>query len=135
MIEDNVGVALSALGYFDEGLSTIRRAAALTQALDGNPTLIAHAVGDEATVLRRCGRYGEALALYQQAESLVSIQRDPYLALSLTANLLFTAALAGEGDGEGLPEVAVAARTAGLLYVSHAAELYAGILAAADATD
>lgn len=129
MIEDNVGVALSALGYVDDGLSTIRRAAALTQALDGNPTLIGHAVGDEATVLRRCGRYGEALALYQQTESLVSIQRDPYLALSLTANFLFTRALAGEGDGEGLPEVAVAARTAGLLYVSHAAELYAGILA------
>ena len=130
MIEDNVGVTLSALGRSDEGLSTIRRAAALTQALDANPTLIAHAVGDEATVLRRCGRHGEALALYRQAESLVSIERDPYLALSLTANLLFTAALAGDGDGGGLPEVAVTARTAGLLYVSLAAELYGGILAA-----
>jgi DNA-binding CsgD family transcriptional regulator/tetratricopeptide (TPR) repeat protein len=130
MIEDNVGVALGALGRSDEALVTIRHAAAMTQALDANPTLIAHAVGDEATVLRRCGRHEEALALYRRAASLVSIGRDPYLALSLTANLLFTAALAGDGDGRGLLEVAATAQTAGLHYVSLAAEIYGGILAA-----
>ncbi|HET6495285.1 MAG TPA: hypothetical protein VFH61_07985, partial [Thermoleophilia bacterium] len=126
----NAGVALSGQGHADEGLAAVQRAVTLSQASGADPVLIAYALCDEGTIQRRRDRHADALTLFRQAETLVSIGRDPSLALTLTANLLFTAALAGEGDGEGLPEIAVAARTAGLLYVSLAADLYRGILAA-----
>ena len=126
----NAGVALSGQGHADEGLTAVRRAVALSSGVGRRSR--AHRVRPlrrgyhPAQARSACRRTG---ALPAGRELLCRSSRDPSLALTLTANLRFTAALAGEGDGEGLPEVAVAARTAGLLYVSHAAELYAGILA------
>lgn len=126
----NAGVALCGQGHADEGIAAVRHAVALSRASGADPVLIAYALCDEGTILRRRGRHTDALTLFGKAETLVSVNRDPSLALTLKANVLFTAALAGEGDGGRLPEVAAAARTAGLLYVSLAAELYSGILAA-----
>ena len=126
----NTGVAMSGQGHIEGGLATVRQAVALSRASEADPILIAYAMSDEGTIHRRCGQQGEALALYRRAESLVSLRRDPSLSLSLTANLIFTSALAGEGAGDGLPEVAEAAQAAGLDYVSLAAEFYDGILAA-----
>jgi LuxR family maltose regulon positive regulatory protein len=126
----NAGVAMSGQGRAEEGLLAVRRAMTLSEASDADPVLIAYALCDEGTILRRCGQGADALTRFRRAETLVSMGRDPSLALSLTANLLFTAALAGDGDGRGLLEVAATAQTAGLHYVSLAAEIYGGILAA-----
>lgn len=118
----NAGVAIGGQGHTESGLATVRQAVALGRASEADPVLIAYAMSDEGTIHRRCGQHGEALALYRRAESLVSLRRDPSLTLTLAANLIFTIALAGEGDADGLPEIAEAARAAGLDYVSLAAD-------------
>lgn len=129
MIDDNLGLALAAQGNIEEGLQVIRRTLKeFTSEVD--PILMSYAFMAEATILRRIGLPQDALFPYFQAHRLVSIERDPYVALDLAANHAFTQALLGHSIGNELVEISRRASASQLAFVALAADLYRAILLA-----
>ncbi len=121
---------MGAQGRLEEGLTIVRRTIAYSREVSIDPVLTAYAFGAEATLLRRLGEYENALDSCLQASRLVSQNRDPYLALDVAANIVFTGGLAGATNDLRLAEISEQAATAGLAYVSLAARLFGAILAA-----
>lgn len=128
MIDDNSAILLGATGRIDEALTLVRRTLAMESNDGADPVISAYGYGAQATILRHYGNLADAIESYLKASTLVSVGRDPYVALDLSANLAFTQALAGDGDGRELPVISRDASRRGLGLVSLAADLYRAIL-------
>ena len=126
--DDNIGLVRGAQGDDQEALALIRGVAAMSE-IAADPTMLAVALSHEATILRRAQRPEEALAPCVEAAALVTVARDPYVALNCRANLLFTQSLLGRPLIRDLRDVARTAAAAQLRFVALKAELYAAILA------
>ena len=128
VVDDNIGLVRGAQGEDREGLALIGSVTAMNE-VAADPTLLACTLSHQATILRRSQRLEEALIPCAKAAELVPVERDPYIALNCSANLLFTRSLLGETRIRDLLDVAKKAEAAQLRFVALKAELYVAILA------
>jgi len=135
MIEDNIAFLEASMGHFGSALGRLRALQNHVDALD--PTMLCFVLTHLGTALRRSGDLRASIEPMGRAESTLSSERDPYLALNAAANLAFARGLLGIDLQEALRRLSASAAKAGVLFVEQKALLFAAIIANAfgDTTD
>ena len=130
LAEENIGAILGATGRHADGCAMFERSLRAYQTAGADPYLAADAARNICRAHRRTGTIDAAGSAAHSAMELLVPQVGSDAALSIKPELLFAEALAGDGDGSALLELAETAEAAGLMFVSLEARLFDAVLAA-----
>jgi ATP/maltotriose-dependent transcriptional regulator MalT len=127
MIEDSFACLRGALGDIDACISTLE-----TLSSEGvhaqESSLQAYSLCHLGTAYRRSGALERSVDPTERALALVSVDRDPYLALNAAANLTFSECLLGRGHHDRLVDISRDAAGRGLRFVEFKTQLFLAVL-------